>query len=63
MPVAHRSVGFIKEANLVDDDTPNSLSLYSVTYVTLQPFSAVIGRRLGARNWISCMLVIGESYQ
>ncbi|KAF2673481.1 MFS general substrate transporter [Microthyrium microscopicum] len=55
---AQASSTFLKDAHLGEDAVANALSLYSVTYVTLQPFSAMIGRRVGARNWISAMLGI-----
>jgi MFS family permease len=48
----------VKEANLKNDDIGNSLSLYSVTYVTLQPLSTMMGRKTGAKNWISLMLAV-----
>ncbi|AEO64589.1 uncharacterized protein THITE_2110885 [Thermothielavioides terrestris NRRL 8126] len=48
---------FIKDANLQPDDVPTSLSLFSATYVPLQPISVLIGRRVGAHRWIATLLL------
>ncbi|KAM7183216.1 Major facilitator superfamily domain containing protein [Naviculisporaceae sp. PSN 640] len=43
---------FVQDANLEPDDIPNSLSLFSATYVPLQPLMVLLGRRIGPRPWI-----------
>ncbi|KAK0634128.1 major facilitator superfamily domain-containing protein [Immersiella caudata] len=48
---------FVQDANLVPDDIPNSLSLFSATYVPLQPIMVLLGRRIGPRIWLSCSLL------
>jgi len=48
---------FVEQAHLKPDDIPNSLSLYSATYVPLQPISVLLGRKLGPRWWIGCLLL------
>ncbi|RDW84106.1 uncharacterized protein DSM5745_04432 [Aspergillus mulundensis] len=48
---------FIEDANLHPNDIPNSLSLFSATYVPLQPISAMIGRYVGPKWWV-CTLMI-----
>ncbi|CEO58390.1 hypothetical protein PMG11_03119 [Penicillium brasilianum] len=48
---------FVKDANLKPNDIPNSLSLFSATYVPLQPISSIIGRRVGAKWWISVLMI------
>jgi MFS family permease len=46
----------IKDANLTQDDIADSVSILSVTFITLQPFSTAIGRRIGPKYWIACMM-------
>jgi len=48
---------FIQDANLQPDDIPNSLSLFSATYVPLQPIMVILGRRIGPRIWLACSLL------
>ncbi|KAK0654793.1 major facilitator superfamily domain-containing protein [Cercophora newfieldiana] len=48
---------FVQDANLDPDDIPNSLSLFSATYVPLQPIMVLLGRRIGPRIWLSCSLL------
>ncbi|KAK4160156.1 major facilitator superfamily domain-containing protein [Cladorrhinum sp. PSN259] len=48
---------FIRDANLSPDDIPNSLSLFSATYVPLQPIMVLLGRRVGPRRWLGCSLI------
>jgi MFS family permease len=47
----------IKDANITQDDIADSVSILSVTFITLQPFSTAIGRRIGPKYWIACMMV------
>jgi MFS family permease len=47
----------IKDANVTQDDIADSVSILSVTFITLQPFSTAIGRRIGPKSWIACMMV------
>ncbi|KAH6842351.1 major facilitator superfamily domain-containing protein [Chaetomium sp. MPI-CAGE-AT-0009] len=48
---------FIKDANLHPDDIPNSLSLFSATYVPLQPLAALLARRLGPHRYLPLQLI------
>lgn len=47
----------VKDANLTQDDIADSVSILSVTFIILQPFSTAIGRRIGPKYWIGCMMV------
>lgn len=47
----------LKDTGLKQDDIADSVSILSVTYITLQPFSTAIGRRIGPKYWIGCMMV------
>jgi sugar phosphate permease len=47
----------IKDAHLTQDDIADSVSILSVTFITLQPFSTAIGRRIGPKYWIACMML------
>ncbi|KAI5477464.1 MFS general substrate transporter [Pseudohyphozyma bogoriensis] len=47
---------FAKDANLGPNDVSNAVSLLSVTFVILQPFSVSVGRRVGPRNWLPVMM-------
>jgi MFS family permease len=49
---------FIEDAHLTKNAIPNSLSFFSITYVTLQPFATVMARKAGAKNWIAIMLFV-----
>jgi MFS family permease len=49
---------FVKDANLKPDDIPNSLSLFSATYVPLQPFMVILARRVGVKYFIGCQLML-----
>ncbi|KAF1814247.1 MFS general substrate transporter [Eremomyces bilateralis CBS 781.70] len=51
------TTNFVKDANLRPDDVPDSVSLLSVTFVTLQPFSAAIGRYIRPKYWICLMML------
>ncbi|KAJ5991681.1 hypothetical protein N7451_007405 [Penicillium sp. IBT 35674x] len=48
---------FIDDANLRPNDISNSLSLFSATYVPLQPISSIIGHRVGPKWWISGLMI------
>ncbi|KAL5362006.1 major facilitator superfamily domain-containing protein [Aspergillus floccosus] len=52
---------FIEDANLKPDDIPNSLSLFSATYVPLQPISSMIGRLVGPKWWIATLMIVWGS--
>jgi MFS family permease len=47
----------IRDAHLTQDDIADSVSILSVTFITLQPFSTAVGRRIGPKYWIACMMV------
>jgi MFS family permease len=47
----------IKDANLKQDDIADSVSILSVTFITLQPFSTALGRRIGPKYWIGIMML------
>jgi MFS family permease len=49
---------FVKDANLAPDDIPNSLSLFSATYVPLQPFMVILARKVGVKYFIGCQLML-----
>ncbi|KAI4603060.1 hypothetical protein KJ359_005850 [Pestalotiopsis sp. 9143b] len=49
---------FIKDANLSPDDIPNSLSLFSATYVPLQPVMTILARRIGVKYFLTIQLII-----
>ncbi|KAK1657455.1 major facilitator superfamily domain-containing protein [Colletotrichum godetiae] len=42
------TTSFAKDAGLSPDDIPKTLSLFSATYVPLQPFMVVLARRIGS---------------
>ncbi|PMD34967.1 MFS general substrate transporter [Hyaloscypha variabilis F] len=48
---------FARDAHLQINDISNAVSLLSVTFVTLQPLSTIIGRRVGVKYWISFMMI------
>ncbi|KAL4982740.1 major facilitator superfamily domain-containing protein [Aspergillus falconensis] len=52
---------FIEDANLHPNDIPNSLSLFSATYVPLQPVSAMIGRYVGPKWWVCTLMIVWGS--
>ncbi|KAI6889627.1 hypothetical protein KC359_g291 [Hortaea werneckii] len=49
---------FVEDANLKPDDIPNSLSLFSATYVPLQPFMVILARRVGVRWFIGVQVTL-----
>ncbi|KAJ5558736.1 hypothetical protein N7461_002708 [Penicillium sp. DV-2018c] len=48
---------FVQEAHLKRTDIANSVSLFAATYVPLQPISSLIGRRVGAKWWLSALMM------
>ncbi|KAH7116123.1 major facilitator superfamily domain-containing protein [Dendryphion nanum] len=50
------TTNMVKDANLTQDDIADSVSILSVTFITLQPFSAALGRRIGPKYWIAIMM-------
>ncbi|OAK94139.1 major facilitator superfamily transporter [Phaeosphaeriaceae sp. SRC1lsM3a] len=49
--------GFSRDIGASPDDLNLAISLFSVTFVLLQPPSAAVGRWLGAKNWITLMMI------
>jgi MFS family permease len=49
--------GFTRDIGATPDDLNLAVSLFFVTFVLLQPPSAAIGRLIGAKNWITLMMV------
>lgn len=49
---------FLKDANLSPDTVGNALSLFSATYVPLQPVSSMIARRVGPKYWLAVLLIV-----
>ncbi|KAK7926593.1 transporter [Apiospora marii] len=58
------NVGFVatssfpKDANLGPDAIPHSLSLFSATYVVLQPVMVILARRVGVKYFLTVQLII-----
>ncbi|GIZ48523.1 hypothetical protein CKM354_001157700 [Cercospora kikuchii] len=52
---------FVEDANLQPDDIPNSLSLFSATYVPLQPFMVILARRVGIKYFIGLQVMLWGS--
>jgi MFS family permease len=58
------NVGFVatstfpKDAHLEGDDIPNSLSLFSATYVPLQPVMVMLARRIGVHRFIPIQVTV-----
>ncbi|GKZ29606.1 hypothetical protein AbraIFM66950_005760 [Aspergillus brasiliensis] len=48
---------FVADANLSPNAIGNSLSIFSATYVPLQPLSVLAARRFGSKYWISGLLL------
>lgn len=61
-PVDKTNIGFvatstfIQDANLPANAVGNALSLFSATYVPLQPFSTLAARRFNPKYWIALLL-------
>ncbi|KAH8653867.1 major facilitator superfamily domain-containing protein [Xylariales sp. PMI_506] len=49
---------FVKDANLGPNHISNSLSLFSASYVPLQPIMTILARRVGVKYFIALQLVI-----
>jgi MFS family permease len=56
------TTNFAQEANLRRDDISDSVSLLSVTFITLQPFSAALGRRIGPKWYIPLMMLLWGTF-
>jgi hypothetical protein len=52
-------VGFTADIGAQPGDLNDAVSLFFVTFVTLQPFSAAAGRYIGANKWIPIIMVSG----
>jgi hypothetical protein len=52
-------VGFTADIGAQAGDLNDAVSLFFITFVTLQPFSAAAGRYIGANNWIPVIMVGG----
>jgi MFS family permease len=48
---------FIQDANISANAVATSLTLFSATYVPLQPISALAARRVGAKYWLAILLI------
>lgn len=51
------TLGFTRDIGVQPDDLNLAVSLFFVTFVTLQPASAAMGRYFGAKNWIPIMML------
>jgi hypothetical protein len=51
------TTSFVKDSGLSPDDIPNSLSLFSATYVPLQPFMVIMARRVGVKYFLGFQLL------
>jgi hypothetical protein len=51
------SLGFSRDIGATPDDLNLAVSLFFVTFVIFQPPSAAMGRWLGAKHWITFMMV------
>jgi hypothetical protein len=56
------NAGFTKDIGATPDDLNLAVSLFFITFVLLQPPSAAAGRWLGARHWITIMMVSSIQY-
>jgi MFS family permease len=50
-------IGFTRDIGVTPDDLNLAISLFFITFVLFQPLSAAIGRWLGAKHWITIMMV------
>jgi hypothetical protein len=55
--LANIEIGFSRDIGATPDDLNLAVSLFFVPFVLLQPASAAVGRWLGARHWITIMMV------
>jgi len=55
---AYSIAGFSRDIGATPDDLNLAVSLFFITFVLFQPPSAAVGRWLGAKHWISIMMVI-----
>lgn len=54
--ITNSQTDMIHDAHITQDDIADSVSILSVTFITLQPFSTAVGRRIGPKYWIGCMM-------
>jgi hypothetical protein len=57
MSLLRKRPGFSRDIGATPDDLNLSISLFFITFVLLQPPSAAVGRWLGAKHWITIMMV------
>jgi len=55
--------GFTTDIGATPDDLNAAVSLFSITFVLLQPPSAAIGRWLGAKYWITIIMASSTRIQ
>jgi hypothetical protein len=53
----NQQLGFSRDIGATPDDLNLAISLFFITFVILQPPSAAVGRWLGAKHWISILMV------
>jgi MFS family permease len=51
------TTSFVQDAGLEPDDIPNSLSLFSATYVPLQLVMVILARRVGVKYFLGIQLI------
>jgi MFS family permease len=49
---------FPKHAHLKKNDVTLATTIYSISYIILQPFSTTVARWIGCREWISVLLAV-----
>ncbi|KAL2869775.1 major facilitator superfamily domain-containing protein [Aspergillus lucknowensis] len=54
---AATSETFVSDANILETDVSNSVSLFAATYVPFMPVSVAIGRMVGPARWIPILLL------
>jgi MFS family permease len=47
------TAGFTRHAGLAEEDLNDAVSAFFVAFVALQPVGAALGKRVGARRWVS----------
>jgi hypothetical protein len=55
--LANQAPAFEKDAHLGKNDVSDAVSLLSATFVTLQPISTVLGRRIGPKYFIPILML------
>jgi MFS family permease len=56
-PPDERGTGFTHDIGVAPDDFNLAVSLFFLTFVLFQPFSAAMGRYFGPKHWIPVMMV------